>query len=161
MPVFRADGRIGRTVQRLSTTPAFRRIAPRVVPPVDRAVSWVTGGRANLSNLLVPTLLLRTVGHRSGLVRETTLACVPLDDGWYLVGSNFGREHHPAWTTNLLAEPDVSIRFRGRDETVRARKLAGEERIEVWPDLLEVWPAYDEYLQVTDRRPRVFHLTPR
>lgn len=101
----------------LSTTPAFRRIAPRIVPPIHRAVSWVTGGRTNLSNLLVPTLLLRTVGHRSGLVRETTLAGVPVDDGWYVAGSNFGREHHPTWAMNLLAESDVSNRFRGRDET--------------------------------------------
>ena len=63
-------------------------------------------------------LMLRSTGAKSGLERETPMATVPLDDGRFLVvGSNFARESHPAWTHNLLANPDAAIVFRGTRST--------------------------------------------
>src|SRR6187200_1585279 len=96
------NGMIGRTVQRVAGSPGFARVAPRVVPPVDRFLSRITGGRLVLSQALVPSLVLTTTGRRSGQPRAAPLACLPDDDGSFLVvGSNFGRQHHPAWTFNL------------------------------------------------------------
>lgn len=157
---FRVDGRIGRTVRRVAASPAFRRVGPKVVPPFDRFLHRVTGGRVVLSQILVPSLVLTTTGRRSGLDRQSPLACVPADGGWWVVGSNFGREQHPAWTGNLLADPRASVSYRGRDVAVVARLLDDDEKAAVWPRLVAVWPAYDDYVASSGRNIRVFRLDP-
>jgi deazaflavin-dependent oxidoreductase (nitroreductase family) len=105
-------------------------------------------------------MVLTTTGVKSGLPRESPLACVPEGDGWYVVGSNFGQDHHPAWTGNLLADPNATVSYEHRQTNVLARHLSDEEKAEVWPKLIAVWPAYDDYVAGTDRNIRVFHLTP-
>lgn len=160
-PPVAAGGRIGRGVRRIATSTAFRRVGPRVVPPVDRMLHRVTGGRVVLSQVLVPSLVLTTTGRRSGLERRTPLACLPGGDGWWVVGSNFGREEHPAWTSNLLAAPDAVVSYRGADSPVRARLLDDTEKAEVWPRLVGMWPAYDDYVASSGRNLRVFRLEPR
>jgi deazaflavin-dependent oxidoreductase (nitroreductase family) len=78
-----------------------------------------------------------------------------------VVGSNFGQEKHPAWTGNLLAHPEASVAFRRQTYPVRAEMLDDAEKAEVWPRLLEVWPAYDDYVEVSGRSLRVFRLRKR
>ena len=85
---------------------------------------------------------------------------MPADGGWYVVGSNFGRTHHPAWTGNLIATPQATVSFQGRTTEVVARQLSDEDRAEVWPRLVAVWPLYDAYEDRAGRGLRVFHLTP-
>ena len=41
----RPESRVGRTIQRVSGTATFAKVAPRVVPKVDLLVHRVTGGR--------------------------------------------------------------------------------------------------------------------
>jgi deazaflavin-dependent oxidoreductase (nitroreductase family) len=77
-----------------------------------------------------------------------------------VVGSNFGRTHHPAWTGNLIATPAATVSFQGRTTEVVARQLSEEGRAEVWPRLVAVWPLYDAYEDRAGRGLRVFHLTP-
>lgn len=150
---------VSRATRRVATSKAFRAVAPKVVPPLDRAVHHLSRGRVSLSQMIVPSLVLHTTGRRSGLPRETPLACVPDGDrGWYVVGSNFGKPDHPAWTSNLLAHPDASVDHRGATYPVTARLLADDEKAEVWPRLLAVWPAYADYVEVSGRDLRVFLL---
>lgn len=160
MPVFRTDSTLGRGVRRMATSTTFRKVGPKVVPPMDRALNRLTKGRFVLSQLLVPSLVLTTTGRTSGLPREAPLACVPADGGWYVVGSNFGREKHPAWTGNLLALPQASVTFEGTVTEVDARLLSPAEKADRWTSLTEAWPAYDDYVEVSGRDLRVFHLTP-
>lgn len=157
---FSIDGRVGRTVRRVAASPAFRRVGPKVVPPFDRLLHRLSGGRVVLSQVLVPSLVLTTTGRRSGLERESPLACVPDGVGWWVVGSNFGRPEHPAWTANLLADPHATVSFRGGSTPVLARLLDDDEKAEVWPRLLAVWPAYDDYVASSGRNIRVFRLDP-
>ncbi len=138
----------------------FSMVAPAVVPPLDRALHRLTGGRFIVGRLLVPSLVLTTTGRRSGEPRDAPLACMPADGGWYVVGSNFGRTHHPAWTGNLIATPEATVSFEGRTTEVVARLLSDEARVEVWPRLVAVWPPYDTYVARAGRELRVFHLTP-
>lgn len=108
-----------------------------------------------------PLLLLRSIGARTGTLRETPLAAVPLEDGRiYVVGSNFARQEHPAWTANLLARPQAEITFRGRTTQVTARLLSDPERDAAWEQLVAVFPAWARYTTVTDRSFRVFEFTP-
>ncbi|MEU5532871.1 nitroreductase family deazaflavin-dependent oxidoreductase [Streptomyces sp. NPDC020362] len=152
-----------RFVQKVSATRAFAKVAPHVVPALDRAVHRLTRGKVLLSAQLLPGVILTSTGARSGLARRTPLACMPEADGhgWLLVGSNFGRTDHPAWTHNLLARPDASISWKGRDIPVTARLLEGEERTAAWKALLAFWPPYATYQGRVTREIRLFRLTPR
>jgi len=156
-----ADSPIGKAVQKVAGSRAFASVGSKVFPPLDRAVSKLTGGRIVLSASLVPSLVLTTTGRKTGQPRRTPLATLPVDDGFLVVGSNFGKEHHPAWTANLLANPDADVSFKGKDIPVVAHLLDAGEKEEVWPKLLEIWPTYDRYVERSGRDLRVFKLEPR
>ena len=156
-----ADGRIGRAVQKLATTRAFAATGSKVFPPIDRLLSRVTGGRVVLSASLVPSLVLTTTGRKTGQPRRAPMAALPVDDGFLVVGSNFGKEHHPAWTANLIANPEATATFKGEDIPVIARLLEPDEKAEVWPDLLKIWPAWTSYTERSGRDLRVFRLDRR
>jgi deazaflavin-dependent oxidoreductase (nitroreductase family) len=156
------DSRIGRFMQRLAGSPGFARIAPHVVPPIDRLLHRISGGRIVMSSGLLPILVLTTTGARSGRPRTSPLATLPQRDGTFLVvGSNFGKEHHPAWTGNLIKTPDATISFRGREVPVTAHLLDDDEKAEVWPLLTAMWPTFDRYVERSGRDLRVFRLAPR
>lgn len=146
---------------RLMRTSLAQRYVSPLFPPIHlRLYKW-TGGRINLSALLVPSLILETVGAKSGLQRETPLMCWPQRDGSYLVaGSNWGQEKHPAWTANLLAKPDVSIVIARKRRQVTARLLDGAEREAAWPILEAQWPGYRAYESKAGREIRIFRLVP-
>jgi deazaflavin-dependent oxidoreductase (nitroreductase family) len=159
----------GRTLQtvltpiarRLASAPWFAKIGPRVVPPLDRALHRISGGRLLLPQLVLPSMVLTTTGSRTGLPRQTPLICMPEDDGSFvIVGSNFGRDGHPAWTGNLLRQAKAEVSYRGRSIPVTAELLEGADRAEVWPRLIRVWSVYDTYVARAGRKLRVFRLTP-
>ncbi|MEV0964453.1 MULTISPECIES: nitroreductase/quinone reductase family protein [unclassified Streptomyces] len=152
-----------RAVRKISSTRVFARVAPRVVPAVDRAVHRLTRGRVLLSAQLLPGLVLTARGARTGLARRTPLACIPeqATGTWILVGSNFGRPGHPAWTGNLLAHPEAEISWRGADVPVRAELLTGEERAVAWEAALAFWPPYATYQARVEREIRLFRLARR
>ena len=151
---FRVPGRV------LVSRP-FRAIGPRVIPPFHRVVSRLTGGRTLLDSAAQPMLMLVTRGARTGLLRETPLAAVPLEEGRLLVvGSNFARQHHPAWTVNLIAKPEAEIVFRGERTPVRARLLEGVERERRWQTAVAWFPGWTDYVTVTNREFRLFELEP-
>ncbi|MFC9752743.1 nitroreductase/quinone reductase family protein [Streptomyces sp. NPDC056921] len=154
-----------RLVQKVSSTRAFAKVAPHVVPAMDRAVHRLTRGKVLLSSRMLPGLILTVPGARSGQLRTTPLACMPekgTEQSWILVGSNFGRTGHPAWTANLLAGPDKAVvNWQGRDVPVHATLLAGEEREEVWRAALKFWPPYATYQARVEREIRLFRLRER
>jgi deazaflavin-dependent oxidoreductase (nitroreductase family) len=152
-----------RLVQKASSTRAFAKVAPHVVPALDRAVHRLTRGKVLLSAQLLPGVILTSTGARSGQSRRTPLACMPEGGGgsWVLIGSNFGRTGHPAWTANLLAHPDAEINWKGTDVPVTAVLLTGEERAAVWKELLAFWPPYATYQARVEREIRLFRILPR
>ncbi len=154
-------GPFGRFVQKLAQRPAFAIVALRIAPHVDRFASRISGGRFVMSQLLVPVLVLTTTGAKSGLPRESPLATLVDGDAFYVVGSNFGTDKHPAWSGNLLKNPDATVVFRGRRVAVTAHLLNDEEKAEIWPQLLTVWPTYDSYVERSGRNLRVFRLAPQ
>ncbi|WP_267246500.1 nitroreductase family deazaflavin-dependent oxidoreductase [Streptomyces sp. PR69] len=151
-----------RLVQRVSSTRAFVKIAPHVFPAVDRAVHRMTRGRVLPSARLLPGVILTSRGARSGQPRAVPLACLHRGAGeWILIGSNFGRPGHPAWSANLLRHPEAEISWRGETIPVRARLLDGAERAEAWRAVLEFWPPYATYQSRVRREIRLFSLTRR
>ena len=161
MPVKALQGVLTPAARRLASAPWFARIGPRVVPPLDRVLHRVSGGRILLPQIILPSLVLTTTGARSGLPRRTPLICMPEPDGSFVVvGSNFGRDHHPAWTGNLLHTPAAEVGYEGRRIPVTAHLLEGSERADVWPRLTRIWSVYDIYVARAGRELRVFRLTP-
>ncbi|MCF1599774.1 nitroreductase/quinone reductase family protein [Streptomyces muensis] len=149
-----------RVVQKVSSTRGFAKVAPHVIPALDRAVHRLTRGKVLLSAQMLPGVILTSTGARSGRPRRTPLACMPEEDGrsWILIGSNFGRTGHPAWTHNLLAHPDAEVSWKGRDIPVTARLLEGEERAAVWKTALAFWPPYATYQARVEREIRLFRI---
>jgi len=139
----------------------FLWISPAVVPHIDRFIHRITGGRVMISGGILPSLMLTSVGAKSGLSRTTPLAAKPEGDHWYVVGSNFAREAHPAWSANLIANPNAEISFNGSDVAVVAHLLTPEEKADVWPRIVRFWPNYEVYAERSGRDLRVFRLDPR
>lgn len=139
----------------------FRALGPKIIPPFHRAVSRLSGGRTLLDSDAQPMMILTTTGAKTGVARQTPLAAVPIEDGGFLVvGSNFAREHHPAWTANLIANPDAEVLFRGARTPVRAHLLTGDERARRWDHALGWFPGWAQYDDVTEREIRLFELRP-
>ena len=98
-----------------------------------------------------PTLILTTVGRRSGEERLTPLIYGMAGDHPMVVASKGGHPDHPGWYYNLRDQPDVQVQIRGDKFAARARDATPEERRELWPKMTELWPDYDAYQQKTDR----------
>ena len=138
-----------------------RHVVRPFVTPLDRLLFRISGGRLKLSAPMIPSLTLFTTGAKSGERRETPLMCFPLDDGaWFVVGSNFGRPQHPAWTFNLIAHPRAEVHYRRRTTPVVARLLDAHEAEQTWPLLERQWPHYRDYEKTANRDIRIFRLSP-
>lgn len=130
------------------------------MPLLERATRFLTRGRTPISGALVPSLVLHTVGARSGEPRRTELMYCPDGDAVLVVGSNFARGTHPAWTANLLANPSAAVEVKGRRVEVTAALVPAEEREATWVLLERNWPGYRGYERAAGRELRIFRLTP-
>ncbi|GAB3252221.1 nitroreductase family deazaflavin-dependent oxidoreductase [Micromonospora halotolerans] len=132
----------------------------RLLVPADRLVGRLTKGRV-VAFGLVPSLVLTTTGRRSGKPRSNPLLYVPDGDAFVVIGSNWGQQHQPAWSLNLLAQPAAEVAVKGRRVPVRAEPISGAERERLFARLVEEWPAYRTYVErAGGREIRVFRLVP-
>jgi deazaflavin-dependent oxidoreductase (nitroreductase family) len=147
-----------------SRTLFFRKVGPTVMPALERMMTRLTKGRVQLSGLLLPSLVLHSIGAKSGLERDVTLMYCPeptaTGEQLLITGSNFARDAHPAWTANLLAHPDAAVSVHGVRIPVRATPIADDEREAVWRTLELNWPGYRGYERTSGRILRIFRLTP-
>ncbi|MRG61789.1 nitroreductase family deazaflavin-dependent oxidoreductase [Agromyces sp. CFH 90414] len=152
---------VRRLVAPLTRTRAFRALGPVLLPPIEAVLGRLTRGRVQLSALLVPSLVLHTIGAKTGEARDTALMYTPDGSGRAIVaGTSFARDRHPGWTYNLLAHPDAAITVRGRRMPVRATPLADDERDAAWARIEAQWPGYRGYERDSGRVVRLFRLRP-
>ncbi|MDR8413228.1 nitroreductase family deazaflavin-dependent oxidoreductase [Nonomuraea sp. 3-1Str] len=129
--------------------------------PIDSPTGWVArhvrsyaesgGARGHLFHG-APTLLITTIGRRSGLPRRTALI-YGRDAGRYLlVASNGGADVHPLWFHNVLAEPRVTVQVGAEVFDAVARPAAEDERDRLWETMTGLWPQYTAYQRKTSRR---------
>ncbi|BAX98673.1 hypothetical protein MSTE_03372 [Mycobacteroides stephanolepidis] len=131
----------------------------RKLTPLDRAVMERTGSRYTvLGPLGLSTLLLTTTGRKSGQPRVSPLLYLHDGDRITLVGSNFGQEKHPAWTTNLLADPRAKVTLAGQTFDVIATLAQGAERDDYYRRFEAMLEVYSAYKGRTGREIRVFTL---
>jgi len=130
----------------------------RLLVPLDRRLLKLTKGKYPLFGpTTLPTLLLTTTGRKSGQPRATALNYLPDGDRLLILGSNFGQQHHPGWTSNLLAHPEATVAIGGAEVPVRAGLLEGPDRGEALRRFL-AYPMYRSYRSRTERDLRLFAL---
>ena len=152
---------VARMLRSLGHKRWFVMLMRRPAPLVDRVAHRLSGGRVHITNLVMPTLMLTHRGRRSGRVFRTPLLYVTTPGGgWAVAGTNFGQDHPPAWALNLAVNPDTEIEIKGRTLRVRARPASGQEREQLWPDLVRTWPPMDTYRRRVTRDIPLYILEP-
>ena len=101
---------------------------------------------------MTPTLLLTTRGRKSGRDISTPLIYGRHGHAYVVIASKGGAPEHPDWYKNLVADPTSRIQV-GRDSyRVRARTATRDERPQLWAQLQEIYPPYDDYQRNTGGR---------
>lgn len=128
------------------------RLGLRAFSALHRACYRLSGGRLGRRlTRTAPTLLLTTIGRRSG--RSRTVPLIFLADGERLIvaGSMGGSTTHPAWWHNLRDRPATWVEVAGRRWPVRAEDARGAECDRLWSRLVAIFPGFAAYQQATDR----------
>jgi len=99
----------------------------------------------------LPTLLLTTIGRRSGQPHTTPLIYGQDGDRYLVVGSRGGAPAHPQWYHNLLAQPRVQLQILGDRFPARARPASAAEKPALWQKMVQLYPPYAEYQTRTTR----------
>lgn len=110
-----------------------------------------TGGERGHAWRGTTTLLLTTIGRKSGRPRTTPLIYQPYRDAYLIVASKGGAPEPPEWYLNLTEHPEVEVQIRDEVFTARARTATDEEKPDMWATMRATWPAYDSYQEKTDR----------
>ena len=109
----------------------------------EKAHMWdasMAGGSGTL-----PTLLLTTTGRKSGDPRPLPLIYKKVGDSYVIIASKGGAPAHPSWYLNLEAQPECQVQVASDVMTATARTAEGSEREDLWAQLAEVYPPYNDY----------------
>ena len=100
---------------------------------------------------LVPCLLLTTTGRRSGKKLTSPLFYSTAGDAYVVAGSKGGAETQPGWYLNLRANPVVEVQVGREQFTAHARVATGKEREQLWEQMVQISPLYNDYQKKTKR----------
>ncbi|MEZ0051764.1 deazaflavin-dependent oxidoreductase (nitroreductase family) [Mycobacterium sp. MAA66] len=111
-----------------------------------------------------PSLLLHTVGAKTGIARTTSLTYAKDGDSYLVVASKGGEPTAPGWYFNLKANPQIDINVGPKRIGVTARVVGKDD-----PDYARMWQLvnknnadrYEGYQKRTTRPIPVVALTPR
>jgi F420H(2)-dependent quinone reductase len=110
-----------------------------------------------------PSLLLHTVGAKTGQPRTTSLTYARDGDSYLIVASNGGEDRYPGWYHNLRKQPDAEVNVGPKRFAVTARKITPDDA-----DYSRLWQLvnknnanrYNGYQSKTSRPIPMFALTP-
>ncbi len=121
----------------------------------------LTGGKIGGRFRGAPVLLLTTTGRKSGKRRTTPLLYITDGGKYAVVASNGGKPRDPSWWNNLKKKnPRAEIQLRSSRKSMVARHCTQEEKAKYWPLLAEMYPAYNDYQEKTDREIPIVLLEP-
>lgn len=124
----------------------------RLFSVAHTALYRLTGGRfVGRLTPTAPTLLLTTVGRKSGKARTVPLIYLAEGSTLVVVGSMGGSATHPEWWLNLRAAPEAQVTVGGRTWRVRAEEARGTERERLWARLVQIFPGFASYQRATSR----------
>ncbi len=76
-----------------------------------------------------PSLLLTTIGRRSGLLRSSVLPYYRVGEELVVCGTRGGGPHDPLWVGNVRGDPHCWLRIGRRLVPAAARVVEGPERV--------------------------------
>jgi F420H(2)-dependent quinone reductase len=145
--------------------PSF--VEQNLLPAVLRvhdAVYQKTNGWIGHRTLGIPSLLLHTVGAKTGQARTASLTYARDGGNYLIVASKGGDPKAPGWYHNLKADPNVEINVGPKRFGVTAKPVLPDD-----PDYGRLWQIvnknngdrYAAYQKKTSRPIPVVVLTPR
>lgn len=147
----------------------YARLSPKLAHrpgsgAASRMHAWIvarSGGRIGKTLFGSPLLVLRTVGRRTGKVRESPMLFVGHGDGYAVVASNAASQRLPAWWLNLQDQPECDVFVGGRWRAMRARAARDDEASALWPRLDEAYLGFEHYRKLAARDLPVVIIEPR
>jgi deazaflavin-dependent oxidoreductase (nitroreductase family) len=137
-------------IQKIASSRYGALILARILPPLDRWWYRTSGSKNTLTDLILdlPTLMVTTIGAKSGLPRSTPLLYIQDEQApgvFALIATNFGQEKYPAWYYNLKANPRAVCTINGVTQQYLAREIKGEEYQHYWELATQTYFGYDLY----------------
>jgi deazaflavin-dependent oxidoreductase (nitroreductase family) len=138
-------------------------VLPRVLRIHD-VVYQKTNGWIGHRTLGIPSLLLHTVGAKTGVARTASLSYARDGGNYLIVASKGGDPKAPGWYHNLKSNPNVEINVGPKRFGVTAKPVLPDD-----PDYARLWQIvnknngdrYTAYQKKTSRPIPVVVLTPR
>lgn len=142
-------------------------VEEKLLPQVLRVHDTVyrkTNGWIGHRTLWIPSLLLHTVGAKTGKPRTTSLTYARDGENYLVVASKGGAPEAPGWYHNLKAKPEAEINVGPKRFAVTARIVPPGDA-----DYVRLWEIvnknnqnrYAEYQKRTSRPIPVVVLTPK
>lgn len=100
----------------------------------------------------LPTLLLTTVGRKSGEPSVMPLLYGKVDGGYAIIASKGGDPKHPGWYHNLQARDVVTVQVATDVFKARARTAVGAERARIWEQMVAMYSPFGDYQAKTGGR---------
>jgi transcriptional regulator len=109
---------------------------------------------------MIATLLLTTVGRKSGRTLTLPLIFGRSGPNYVVVASKGGAPAHPAWYLNIQGDPEVQVQVKAEKFKARAFTAGPEERAALWAKMVEIYAPYAQYQTKTEREIPVVLLKP-
>ncbi|ATA27937.1 hypothetical protein MLM_1180 [Mycobacterium lepraemurium] len=142
-------------------------VEEKLLPQVLRVHDTVyrkTNGWIGHRTLWIPSLLLHTVGAKTGKPRTTSLTYARDGENYLVVASKGGAPEAPGWYHNLKAKPEAEINVGPKRFAVTARivPLGDADYVRLWEIVNKNnQNRYAEYQKRTSRPIPVVVLTPK
>ncbi|OBJ49375.1 nitroreductase family deazaflavin-dependent oxidoreductase [Mycobacterium sp. 1423905.2] len=148
----------------MSTRVTLQRLAFRLLRLHDTLYQKTNGRIGHKIPGVPPSLLLHTVGAKTGQPRTNSLTYARDGESYLIVASNAGAKRYPGWYHNLRKHPDCEINVGPKRLAVRARRITPEDS-----DYPRLWRVvnennsdrYSNYQRKTSRPIPIFAMTPR
>lgn len=109
----------------------------------------------------LPTLLLSTVGAKSGHDSVMPLLYGKVAGGYAVIASKGGDPKHPGWYHNLQKQGDCTVQVATEVMQCRTRVAGGVERKAIWDQMATMYPPFTDYQAKTAREIPVVVLEPK
>lgn len=140
-------------LQRIGATRIGVWVIKHVVAPLDRRLyRWSNGRFLTTGRPLAPMLLLTTTGRKSGQPRTTPVFYLRDGDRVILCNVNPGFERPNPWVLNIRANSIVQAQIGATTQRYQAREANPEEIEQYWPQLVQMWPAYQQHFERSNQR---------
>lgn len=148
---------------KVATNKTGGRVLMRLITPTDRLLLRLTRGRFCISAMGAPTLLLETIGRKSGKKRATPLLYLRdhhSADTLYVIGSRGGQGGQAHWALNLSIHPLAVVHSPEGTGDYFAERITGDHRAKIWKAFVAFNPGFNIYQSRLKQEIPIFALKP-